>query len=117
MNDKIYYIKENIINHNINHKIVYDFMIKYNIEYIKNMNGIFLTINILNDNHIDQLYDLIKHNINNYEFISNEMEDYSNNIEDNKIIIDKKINKETYKPINIEFTNIEKIILEESRCY
>ena len=27
MNDKIYYIKENILNNNINHKIVYDFMI------------------------------------------------------------------------------------------
>jgi len=117
MNDKIYYIKENIINNNINHKIIYDFMIKYNIEYIKNMNGIFLTINILNDNNINALFDLIKHNNNNYEYISNEMDDYCNDIEDNKIIIDKKTKIKPYKSINITFTDEEKIILEESLQY
>ena len=117
MNDKIHYIKENIINNNINHKIIYDFLIKYNIEYIKNMNGIFLTINILNDNNINALFDLIKHNNNNYEYISNEMDDYCNDIEDNKIIIDKKTIIKPYKSITITFTDEEKIILEESLQY
>lgn len=117
MNDKIHYIKENIINNNINHKIVYDFLIKNNIKYIKNMNGIFLTINMITDNNIILLYDLIQHNINNYEFISNEMNDYSNDIEDNKIIIDKKNKIEPYKSINIIFNDEEKIILEASIHY
>ena len=117
MNDKIHYIKENIINNNINHKIVYDFLIKNNIKYIKNMNGIFLTINMITDNNIILLYDLIQHNINNYEFISNEMEEYSNDIEDNKIIIDRKTKIESYKSITIIFNDEEKIILEESMNY
>jgi hypothetical protein len=117
MNDKIYYIKENIINNNINHKIVYDFLIKNDIKYIKNMNGIFLTINMISDNNINQLYDLIKHNIHNFKFISNEMENYSNDIEDNKIIIDRKTKIESYKSITIIFNGEEKIILEESMHY
>ena len=93
MNDKIYYIKENIINNNINHKIVYDFIIKYNIPYIKNFNGIFLTISGINDKIINELYELIKHNINNYKYIDSDMEIFNNNKEDKKKLIETKIKK------------------------
>ena len=62
--DKINYIKNNITNNENN---IYKTIIKYDISYTKNKNGIFVNLSKIDDNIIDKIYNNIKNNINNID--------------------------------------------------
>ena len=42
---KINFIKDNILFYNIPHEYIFEYIIKKNINYIENYNGVFFTIN------------------------------------------------------------------------
>ena len=94
-------IYNNIMENNINHNIIIDFISKYNIKYSKNNNGFFFNISILDKNIVDELYEIILSNINLKD------KDINRADELDKIKKDIKINKGKKK------TNIEKIIKKE----
>ena len=98
--NKKLYIKNNIDRINNNNIIK---LIKLNeINYTKNINGIFLDINLLNENHIDKIISIINNEI---EFKLNE------DIND-KNIKEKTINNEK----NIEI-NQKKEVLKNEKNY
>ena len=97
--DKINYIKENINNCNIEHGIVIEFLVKNNLDFIKNMNGIYFTINKTPNEFIYKLYNIIHNYIQNVNVIMDEMKDYEELITDNINIINTKVDlkKNKYK--------------------
>ena len=62
--DKINFIKNHITGNENN---IYKIIIKYDISYTKNKNGIFINLSKIDNNTIDKIYDNIKNNVNNID--------------------------------------------------
>lgn len=114
---KMNYIKENIVTYNISHETVYTYIADKGISFIKNSNGIFFTINQLNDQELQDLYNLIYNYIKTNQFIEYDLSMYDdlkkqqqNIIHDN--IIEKK--EPIFKHFVHNFTNVEKKIIQYS---
>lgn len=114
---KMNYIKENIVTYNISHETVYTYIEDKGISFIKNSNGIFFTINQLNDQELQDLYNLIYNYIQTNQFIEYDLSLYDdlkkqqqNIIHDN--IIEKK--EPIFEHFVHNFTNVEKKIIQYS---
>ena len=81
-----------------NTEFIYIFLLKNNIKFMENNNGIFFNLSLLSDDNKSELYDLIKLNKN----LINKEED-----ELNKIILETEIMNTSFKSYN-KTVDIEK---------
>ena len=112
MNNKLEYIQKKIINNEINNDSIMYFVIKHNILYSKNQNGIFINLSKIDSSIIDIFYDYIYNYINNNSSKEYNIE-YYKEINSNNIF-NKKVNTVKYKTYT-ELNNIEKQIIKLSK--
>jgi len=123
LNKKLY-IKNNI--HKIKNNNIINFIDLNKIKYTKNINGIFLDINILNENLIDKIIDIINCELNiNENLNENINHKYIKPIQKNKEQLkikkkDKENNNNNHNNIkmnNFNFKLYEKNIINYSKKY
>ena len=93
-------------NNYINNNLIYDYIIKNNIKYTLNNNGLFVNLTRLNNENIDKLHN----------YITKMVFDISNREIDISIIKEVDVDKpqKIYKPFP-KFTDIQNNILELSK--
>jgi hypothetical protein len=74
--NKITFIYDKINNEHINTKLIFDYVIKNNIKYSKNMNGIFINLNKLDDSNINEIYNIVN------SIVFSSLNDHINNLDD-----------------------------------
>lgn len=119
LEEKKIYIFNNI-NNIQNHNFIIKLLDDNNTKYTKNTNGIFLNLNILNDDLISNIYDIIILNTQNTDEILYEEELQSFNELNNKDSKKEeiKINTiDTSKYLLKNFNSIDKDIIELSKKY
>ena len=87
--NKIMFIYDKINNEHINTKLIFDYVIKNDIKYSKNMNGIFINLNKLDESNINEIYNIVNSivfsslndHINNLDDLSNENTTIENTID------------------------------------
>ena len=112
------YIYEKLLNKEIDHGYIRPFIIINNISFSENKNGIFINITLLDENIINDLYDIIFNYINNkvdydrdekIKEIKNDIENLENF--DNKSIVKTKF---SYKKL-INLTDFDLFVLNKSK--
>ena len=106
------YIYDKINNLEINSIYIRDYIVNSNIKYTENSNGIFVNLNTINDDDINNIYDIILNKIN-----------YNNMIIDNEYKINKEVLNINKREIikkndnfdNLNFTEIELEIIKLSQ--
>ena len=116
MEDKKHYIYNNIKKNNVDHSYIIPYIKNKNVPFSENINGIFINISILEDNIIEELYNIIFNFINNKvnherekKFIEIHKDINNNNNNNNNIITN--IIKKNYKEIE-DINNIQLFILK-----
>lgn len=117
MEDKKQYIYNNIKKNNVDHSYIIPYIKNKNVPFSENTNGIFINISILEDDIIEELYNIIFNFINNkvnYErhkkFIEIHKDINISNNNNNNNIITNNI-KQNYKEIE-DINNIQLFILK-----
>ena len=119
MDDKKNFICK-MIEGNLNndlHTKVFNIVNVHNYKYTENINGIFINLEIINDDVINEIYNLIK----NTKIINED----ENDTKENYKIDEDKVNKKKDKKIKVvlkdiylkDFTNSEKEIIKYSKQY
>ena len=87
-----------------NSQIIFDFIKESNVEYSKNINGIYFNLSCIGENIINDFYNLIfliKNNESEQEIYSKRCDEYVNIINKDKIIEKKKKIPEKYTEIKL----------------
>lgn len=108
--EKLLWIEKKIKNKEINVDSIMYFIIKYDIIYNKNENGVFVNLSKIKASIIDKLYDYIQNYINNNMFNNEDIKYYKNY----KTIHTRVKNNIKYK-INTDIKCIEKKIIKLSK--
>lgn len=113
MEDKKHYIYNNIKKNNVDHSYIIPYIKNKNVPFSENINGIFINISILEDNIIEELYNIIFNFINNK--VNHEREkkfiEIHKDINNNNNNIITNIIKKNYKEIE-DINNIQLFILK-----
>jgi hypothetical protein len=113
IDDKKQYIYDKINNLEFNTIYIRDYIINSNIKYTENNNGIFVNLNTIYDNDINNIYDIILNKINyNNMIIDNEYQINTEIFNNSKIEIIKK-KYDSFDDLN--FTEIELEIIKLSQ--
>lgn len=113
-NDKLLYIYNNI-NNIENHNDIINYIKYKNIKYTLNNNGFFVNISCLSDDHINNIYNIIKYCINNMDndntYIDKRKQLILDNIKNNK----KNIVNDIISLDN--FSEEQQLIINHSKKY
>lgn len=114
--NKIKFIKNNIVNNYIDHQIVINFINDNYINYIINKNGIFLTINKIKTKYINELYKIINNYIKNSKNIQKDIELHNINVNNEKKII-RDTNNKSSKNTDIQYEEIDYIVSDIDKLF